>query len=143
MTKIGKFLSLPASDKKLLMQALFLLLFVKTGLHTVPFRTFDSFLNRLSSHKVKQAAPKDRILWSVNTAKRYLPFATCLVTALTCHFLLQRHRHNSSLKIGVRKNGDNILEAHAWIESEGRIVTGNIAGIENFIPLPSLGRKIP
>jgi hypothetical protein len=43
-----------------------------------------------------------------------------------------------SLRIGVAKGEAGKLEAHAWVESQGRIVIGGLRDLPYFTPLPPL-----
>ena len=62
---------------------------------------------------------------AVSTASRYVPHATCLTQAVALHFLLKRSGFQSRLRIGVAKNNGE-FESHAWVESQGRVVLGDI-----------------
>ena len=57
-------------------------------------------------------------------ASRRVPKATCLTQAIALRTLLARDGKESELRIGVAKAEDGRLEAHAWLESDGRIVIG-------------------
>jgi hypothetical protein len=58
----------------------------------------------------------------VNTAARYpRPWAKCLQRSLALCLLLKRRGFNPQLKIGVRKDNDE-LQAHAWVEYCGRVI---------------------
>jgi hypothetical protein len=74
----------------------------------------------------------ERIAWSVRLSSRYVPASTCLTQALTAILLLSRRGHQADLKIGVSKGEENKLRAHAWVESNGRIVIGNVTEITRF-----------
>lgn len=65
-----------------------------------------------------------RIAWAVTIAGRYVFHATCLVQALATQVLLARAGMSSILHIGVTKGQHAPIEAHAWVESEGRIIIG-------------------
>jgi hypothetical protein len=52
--------------------------------------------------------------------------------------LLNRARCDAKLVIGVAKNQFQELEAHAWIEVQGRVVIGQLHDLERFTPLPTL-----
>ena len=53
--------------------------------------------------------------------------------------LLRRHGHVSDLKIGVRLGDrtrpDIPLDAHAWVECDGRIVIGAVADLDEYAVL--------
>jgi hypothetical protein len=63
------------------------------------------------------------IVRSVKLMSRYVPAATCLVQALVVISLLEQAGLPGLLRIGVVRTGKK-LEAHAWVESLGRVVIG-------------------
>lgn len=48
----------------------------------------------------------------------------CLARALAAELMLGRYGYSSQLKIGVAKTPSGEFEAHAWLESEGRVLIG-------------------
>lgn len=46
--------------------------------------------------------------------------------------------YTSQLRIGVAKDGRERLKAHAWVESQGKIVIGNVQDLSRFKALPTL-----
>jgi hypothetical protein len=95
----------------------------------LPFRT----LRRLLAGRVKRSAgwrgtarvSPDRIAWAVTVAGRYARGrATCLVEALAVETLLAQGGHPARLRVGVAREEDGRLQAHAWVESGGRVVIG-------------------
>jgi len=59
----------------------------------------------------------DRTLYLVNLSSAYhLKPLTCLERALTCQRVLQRRGVRANLRIGVRKDSAERLDAHAWLE---------------------------
>jgi hypothetical protein len=65
--------------------------------------------------------------WAVRTAARYTPWkSTCLVQAIAVNKLLRRHSIPGTLYLGVKKDDvrPSELNAHAWVRSGNRIVTG-------------------
>jgi len=67
-----------------------------------------------------------------------MPGVKCLARALATQVLL---RHSPAhLCIGVaRRKGQ--LQAHAWVESQGRIVSGGLRDLWRYTRLPSLEEK--
>jgi hypothetical protein len=45
------------------------------------------------------------------------------------------------LRIGVSKGVKGNLRAHAWVESQGSVVIGELADLSGFSVLPSLERN--
>jgi hypothetical protein len=61
-------------------------------------------------------------------ASRYVPCATCLVQAFTAQILLGRNGHAGEVHIGVALDDKQGFRAHAWVESEGKVLVGGAAG---------------
>jgi hypothetical protein len=75
-----------------------------------------------------------RILWAVEAAThRILPDRPCLTKALTAYVLLARRGGSSTkLQIGVRRRSDGTLDAHAWLEREGKVIIGGNASPSTY-----------
>lgn len=83
------------------------------------------------------------IVKAVEIAARYSPEKPmCLARALTTQVLLNRYRYSCSLRIGIHKNGDQKLEAHAWIEHHGQVIVGNLSNLNQFKTFTTGGVKI-
>ena len=136
MKRLRSFLLLTVEDQKLLVKTWLILFAIRLALWTLPF----GVLRRMVIEARPRAAGNDetdeqsinRIAWAVKLSSKYLPAATCLTQALTTLVLLKRGGGLAHLKIGVAKDDQGRLQAHAWVESNGRIVIGNLSGISNF-----------
>jgi hypothetical protein len=62
---------------------------------------------------------------------------TCLNQALAAQMLLAQRGYPALLHIGVAKGKEGQFQAHAWVESEGKVVIGG-SGPECFTPLAVL-----
>ena len=72
-------------------------------------------------------------------ARRVVPRASCLPQALAAEALLMRGGRRVELRIGVVKTERGRLVAHAWVESGGRVVVGELhEGLSRYTPLPPL-----
>jgi hypothetical protein len=125
---------------KLLVEALVLIAAVRIALRMVRFTTVRSALDRWAAPRRtggKSGAPvaADEIAWAVTAAGRRVPGTTCLVEALAAHTLLRRHRQPALLRIGVRQRDALALDAHAWVECDGRVVVGTAAALADYAVL--------
>jgi hypothetical protein len=77
-----------------------------------------------------------RIAWAVEVASLYVPKTTCLVKAFAAHELLAREGLPVDLRIGVTKSGGTRFQAHAWVETQGKVVIGGDPTA--YTPLPAL-----
>ena len=86
----------------------------------------------------------DQIRWAMHHAQRVIPGATCLPQAVAAEALLTRGGLPALLQIGVMKTPEGKLLAHAWVESDGRIVVGALpGGLGAYTRLPTLPRDWP
>jgi hypothetical protein len=124
------------------MKSAVLLALVRLGLSFLSFRKFlwvqGRLMRKLRPGSGSAMIPQARIIWAVETASRHIPKCACLTVALTAQVLLSRHGQKSDLRIGVVKGAEKNLEAHAWLESEGRILVGALHDLSRYTPLPQL-----
>jgi hypothetical protein len=142
MEQVRKFSSLSTADQILLLKSAFWLGMITLGLRVRSFQAMQRFSmgtrqKTAGAHHTDQPSA-DRIAWAVSVASRYVPAATCLPQALAVRMLLQQQGYPARLHIGVAKGEGGQLEAHAWVESEGRVVVGNSQDLSRYTPLPSL-----
>jgi hypothetical protein len=81
----------------------------------------------------------DRIAWAVSLAGRYVPRATCLTQALAMQILLKREGIAVQLHLGVAKDEQGRVTAHAWLEQDGRVLIGG-GSLESYIMFDNLER---
>jgi hypothetical protein len=77
----------------------------------------------------------ERIAWAVAAASGLVPDGSnCLIRALAAGRMLSHYGYASTLQIGVTKALDGGLAAHAWLESDGRVIIGGFA-LDRYVPL--------
>ena len=137
MRRLRRFLALASSDRRLLFRAALWLGLVRAGLWVLPFQDLlDRLMSPVPGRESSPAAPvaADRIGWAVLTASRYVPGArACLPRALATTILLRRAGLPAQLRLGLARGEDGRAEAHAWVESEGRVIMG-ADELERYIP---------
>ncbi len=142
MRRLLNFFRISGSDQKLLVMSLIILSSIRLGLWLLPFRTLLKLLTKISqpmsNAQITNKVTVGKIVWAVNAASRYMPGVMCLARALTAQVLMSRYGHSPELRIGVAKTERGKLEAHAWVEHQGRVAIGNLQDLSRFIPLPSL-----
>jgi hypothetical protein len=143
MQRLRKLVHLTSSDRHLLVSAALVLGAIRLGLWLLPFQTLRRLLARSISVSTELQASDQafvgKVVWAVEGASRYMPGGVkCLARALATQVLLGRCGHPTQLYIGVAKDKQGNLEAHAWVESQGRIITGGLRDMTRFTPLPSL-----
>jgi hypothetical protein len=141
MNRIRKFLALAPADRRLLLRATVLVAAVRVARTVLPWPA----LRRVVAWAARPGGvaqgvvdmPTDRLGWAVEVAGRYIPDATCLTRALALQIWLGRHGQPAALRLGVARGAGERLEAHAWLEREGRVIIG-AAELARYTPLPPL-----
>ena len=149
----AKFLQLDRRDRALAMAAVRALAGTWIGLHTVGFLSISRKSSRVAGQGANNAhswcgpPPKwsvarptvERVAWAVRAASTVIPGASnCLVRALATQAMLGRYGYSSELRIGARKAAQGALAAHAWLESAGTVVIGEVE-LDNYVPLAPPG----
>jgi hypothetical protein len=149
MERLRKFLRLPLSERWLLVRVTFLLRATQAALRLLPFQTVYRWMNQLSnpvdSRTYQDDTEADRICRVVNKSGRhFLGVDSCFPQALVGKMLLERRGYSSKVRIGVIKDADGSLRAHAWVERDGVVVIGGpVAHVEKYTPLTDLDRIRP
>jgi hypothetical protein len=121
--------------------------FVRLGLWLLPFRVVKERVEKITAASANSSSGPPttqdlqvvlRVASSVRRASRYVPAATCLTQALATQLLLARRGQVSRLRIGVSKGQGGELKAHAWVESQGRIVIGQTNDLPSYTILNRL-----
>ena len=120
--RIAKFRALSWPERKLLFDSMLLLPLFWIGLRVFGLLRFQGWLNRTAA--IARPSPRREELAAmgalVNIAGSHVPWpSTCLTRSLLLGWLLRRRGVSSELRIGVRLD-EGRLEAHAWVEYEGR-----------------------
>jgi hypothetical protein len=138
MNSLRKFFRLPRSERWLLVKAGLLLGLIRIGLRLFPFQRLKRLLDSASKSRAANQLSSDRIVWAVTAASRYvLGDKPCLTQALAAQVLLKRQGYLASLRIGVGRTEGKQLQAHAWVESEDRVVVGGGGELSRYTPLPA------
>jgi hypothetical protein len=143
MAAMRKFLGLSSKDQCFLMGSLLLVVMIRSSLWILPFGLIHRCLNILTTVPTPlpstASSSTARTVWAVTVTSRYVPGATCLTQALVTQILLARQGYPTNLRIGVAKDKNNKLKAHAWLESQEQIVIGGADSPNFFTPLPTFG----
>jgi hypothetical protein len=109
------------AEKRLLLQALLLLIAVRLALWVRPFvktrNLLDGDVSRPAAFTGGRVAHTS-VMWAVHTAARYAPWADCLTQALVSRWLLIRHGYPAQIRIDVARDETGRLVAHTWVESD-------------------------
>jgi hypothetical protein len=132
-------------ERRLLMRLVLLLPMIGAALHLFGYQGTRDRLARLSrpSGRSIPTEPCDtpgetagRIARLVGIAANHGPYrATCLRQSLAVWWLLRRRGVAAEVRIGVRKEGGE-LQAHAWVEHQGRAVNHAQSVTASYAPFP-------
>jgi len=113
------------SRRRLHLEAVLLVVLIRLGLVILPLRRVRSMaavavetMRRVVSRE--PARDVAEVSSAVRAATRVVPHATCLVRALAVQALCEIRQCAATLCIGVRRGTQGQLEAHAWVEANGR-----------------------
>jgi len=125
VSELAKLRDLSSAERRWLALCLLAMPAVVFGLGTFGFARMRSWLQRWPGRRTPgPRGPEDaeraraiaRVVGVV--AGRGPVHATCLRRALLVSWILRREGIASALRIGVRREGDELL-AHAWVEHDG------------------------
>jgi hypothetical protein len=124
-----KFVQLKSAEQLLLVQAALLLAAVRLGISVLSFQSLRRVVQWASQSPVglreMQSVSAGQIAWAINVASDYMPKAgTCLPRALAGQVLLGRYGFPAQVHIGIARAASGLVEGHAWVECDGKIVIG-------------------
>ncbi|HJX26490.1 MAG TPA: lasso peptide biosynthesis B2 protein [Thermoanaerobaculia bacterium] len=123
MSRIAAWFDCARPERRLLVAAWLLLLAVWAALRCMSLPRVQALLHRVSRSRLAGSAiAAERLARLVRTAARCQPWkVSCLERSLVLQAILSGSGSPPQLKIGVRRDGE-ALQAHAWVEIEGRPV---------------------
>ncbi len=130
-------------DRVLFLRAAVSLAVCRLSLKVLSFGSTRSLLRLISPPRQSQTkfdgTALVKVQWAVGAAGRRMPWAvTCLTTAICTQTLSDRLGEPTSLKIGVARDDVGELKAHAWVESQGRVISGALSELPEFTLLTTL-----
>ena len=133
---LKKFGRLDRRDRRQALRALGWLTLARAAVRVFPYSTIRRAIDRVVPRPIVAAAMTPaECEQAVRRALRVLPSASCLAQAIAGACLLRRDGRDSTLTIGVRFDAAHRFHAHAWLESDGIIVTGRHALVEHRVLL--------
>ena len=137
MRQLRYFLKMRWCERGLLLYTFALLTGIRLGLRFLSFERLQKAVTQFQRKpQTKPTYTLEGIVWAINLCTKYMPGgAKCLARALTAQHLLFWQGYPFEIVIGVAKGDRNQLEAHAWVNSEDRIVVGWLPDLERYRPL--------
>lgn len=139
-------LTLSFSDWGILITAWFRLLYIDLLLRCLPYPRVQQFVNK--QHQNKHVIATGQAWEIIRRYQRFVLLAAryhlyqmgCLRQALTMKMLLGKQGLITVLRLGVRKESNQIL-AHAWLDYEKQSIELAHDGKKNYEQLTSLAEK--
>lgn len=136
MSKVRKALALSASDWVLVTKAWMWFAAIEIGLSCVPIQNLLRLIQgqaklRTSTREQEerrkpQRPTPERVAYCVGLAARmHVLDSTCLKKAVVLYALLTRQGFDPQLLIGAAKATKGQLDAHAWLECQGKVLMGD------------------
>lgn len=121
------------------------LIVARAAIWLVPFRFYSRLLGKHASMDMKHGGTPPisnddqikckQVRWAISVAAKHLPFeVVCLPRAIAARCMLLRRGVHSELLLGVRKETQDALVAHAWLIVSGDIVIGK-TGASDHAPV--------
>jgi hypothetical protein len=131
LTRLGSFARLPRGERRLAWRAMVLLALTRARLRFIPFdRVRAMSPPRAAPSATPSADTPKAVRRAVLRAVRALPGSSCLAQSLVAERLLHERGHDAKFSVGVARDARTsvtraALDAHAWVESGGVLVTGD------------------
>lgn len=110
-------------------RALWWLVIVHLGLRLLPYRRVRRFVAGVQRSGAAARLTPDACGKAIARASVLFPPAQCLTRAIAAECLLKRAGRDAQLKFGAGFDEAHAFQAHAWLVSEGAIVTGESAPV--------------
>ncbi len=122
MGRLAKFWFLTRSEKKILCEAIILLLLSNASVKAIAFRHIDRFLCSRWNDGIKGGIDQEReirlVQRSISRAANVLPWKSlCLSRSIAEFIMLRRRGIPAVMFTGVRFSDHSSLEAHAWVDT--------------------------
>lgn len=130
MSRLRTLFRLSMADRMLLLEACIFVLAARIRLRVLSFPKIARALgNSMHESPVdidsRTSESVERVAWALRTVERNLPRGcTCLELALAGKAILKRRRLASTLYLGLDKDAQHQLKAHAWLRVGNVIITG-------------------
>ena len=139
---LKRFVALPANRRAISIEAVITLGLARLLVLTVPIRWIARRLERHDALPHAQPGEAENIVrevgWAVRAAAPKTPWkSACLAQALAGKWMLGRRGLHGTIRLGVAKDADGNLHAHAWLCAGDTILTGG-AQVRRFTPVGDL-----
>lgn len=134
---LKKYFTISKLERRTLIQIFFWLIFSFILVRLVPLRWFSHLLGEFNNeqHDELNEYKLDIIRLikkNIRRCKRVLPWKVkCFEEAIAAKKVMEKQKIQTTLYLGVDKNKENNLEAHAWLKAGDMVITGK-QGYDKF-----------
>ncbi|MBU8892226.1 MAG: lasso peptide biosynthesis B2 protein [Bacteroidales bacterium] len=135
---LRKYYSIDKTERKILNRTFFWLIYAFILVRIVPLKWFSHLLGEFKNEVVVEINSGQKGLIqmlrkNIRRWKRYLPWKVkCFEEAIAGKKVLAKYKIGSTLYLGVDKNTNKELIAHAWLKAGNEIIIGK-KGFEKFV----------
>lgn len=108
----------------LFIKCLLLLLAVRFTLSTRGYKAVLGWIETAQPSRKRALSPQ-LLTWTIETAARFIPGASCLTRALALRYLLAQAAVDACIEIGVRTTESGTFKAHAWVKMDDGLITND------------------
>lgn len=144
MNKLKIFIRMDIEMKMMVLKSLFLTAYYRFSILFVPFSKLAKRMGTLNVESNEEPlGDRMRYVWKVRssvmmTSKNTPWQSLCLVQALTAQRLLKKKGIENTVYLGLSKDKDQKVIAHAWIRCGDKIVVGE-KGMQRFSVVAKFG----
>lgn len=127
---LSKFMKQSGNRRRLLVEALFRLMWARFLLLVVPFRQLTATFNRQSAPVVPPTASErqslcQNVCWAIERAALLVPGSTCFPRAIAAQKMCRSRGIDAVLYYGAASLPGRGLSAHVWVKDEHEGVVGH------------------
>ncbi len=133
-----KYYSIDKKERKILNRTFFWLIYAFVLVRMIPLRWFSHFLGEFKKEVAVEINSGQKELIQMLTKnirrwKRYLPWKVkCFEEAIAAKKVLEKYNIKTTIYLGVAKEGEKNLIAHAWLKVGDEIIIGK-KGADKFV----------
>lgn len=127
ISSFHRFFTYTREERIILIRAFAISGLIRLGLWVFPFNTILNLVSSIDPGSRRELDPSisvPLVVWAVGIVNFHIPGSTCLVQALASQAMLALKGIPSCLCIGVSKGQETLIDAHAWLEVDGKAVIG-------------------
>lgn len=145
--RVSKLFKLSWGEQRLLLEVFFLSGITRFAILFLSFNKLVAFVGKYKEESSDSVRNIDeitinKIRWAISIACRFTPWESkCFVQAFIGQIMLKKRKISSTLYLGVAKDKEKKLLAHAWLRSGTIIVTGG-RGYNSFTQVAKFANKV-